>query len=69
MIQRLRFFRKFVVANGRNRKFGSRGMPAKAKLKENRSREARKGKTERKTLAGSPQTPDGGRDDSREFRK
>ena len=69
MIRRMRFFRKFVVANGRNRKFGSRGKPARKKLKENGSREARKGETERISLAGCPQTPNAGRDDSREARK
>ncbi len=44
--ERLRFFSKSVVENGRNRKFGSRGKPARAKLKENRLREARKRQTE-----------------------
>ena len=32
-------------------------------------REARKGETERISLAGSPKTPDGARDDLREARK
>ena len=69
MIRRMRFFRNFVVENVRNGAIEADGKPARAKLKVNRSREARKRQTLRETLAGSPKTSDGGRDDSREARK
>ena len=69
MIRRMRFFRNFVVENVRNGAEEADGKPARAKLKVNRSRDARKGQTERETLAGSPKTPDAGRDDLREARK
>ena len=55
MIRRLRFFRKFVVENVRNGAVGADGKPARAKLKENRSREARKRQTERETICGKPE--------------
>jgi hypothetical protein len=45
------------------------GKPARAKLKVNRLREARKRQTERETLAGSPKRSDGARDNLREARK
>ena len=52
MILRMRFFRKFVVENVRNGAIEADGKPARAKLKENRSREARKRRTERETIRG-----------------
>ena len=55
MIRRLRFFRKFVVENVRNGAVGADGKPARAKLKGNRSREARKRQTERETICGKPE--------------
>ena len=55
MILRMRFFRKFVVENVRNGAIEADGKPARAKLKENRSREARKRQTERETICGKPE--------------
>lgn len=55
MIRRVRFFRKFVVANVRDGASEADGMPARAKLKENRSREARKRQTEGETIRGKPE--------------
>ena len=54
MIRRMRFFRKFVVANVRDGAVEADGKPARAKLKENRSREARKRQTEGETIRGKP---------------
>ena len=55
MIRRLRFFRNFVVENVRNGAVEADGKPARAKLKGNRLREARKGQTERETIYGKPE--------------
>ena len=55
MIRRMRFFRKFVVANVRNGASEADGKPARAKLKEYRSREARKRQTEGETIRGKPE--------------
>ena len=55
MIRRMRFFRNFVVENVRNEAAEADGKPARAKLKENRSREARKRQTERETICGKPE--------------
>ena len=46
----MRFFRKFVVANVRDGASEADGKPARAKLKENRSREVRKRQTEGETI-------------------
>ena len=54
MIRRMRFFRKLVVANVRDGASKTDGKPARAKLKENRSREARKRQTEGETIRGKP---------------
>lgn len=51
----MRFFRKFVVANARDGAVEADGKPARAKLKENRSREARKRQTEGETICGKPE--------------
>ena len=51
----MRFFRNFVVENVRNGAVEADGKPARAKLKGNRSREARKGQTERETIYGKPE--------------
>ena len=51
----MRFFRKFVVANVRNGASEADGKPARAKLKEYRSREARKRQTEGETIRGKPE--------------
>ena len=55
MIRRMRFFRKFVVANVRNGASEADGKPARAKLKDYRSREARKCQTEGETIRGKPE--------------
>ena len=55
MIRRMRFFRNFVVANVRNGAFEADGKPARAKLKEYRSREARKRQTKGETIRGKPE--------------
>lgn len=55
MILDWRFFTIFVVANVRNGAVEADGKPARAKLKENRSREARKRQTERETICGKPE--------------
>ena len=51
----MRFFRNFVVENVRNGAVGADGKPARAKLKEYRSREARKRQTEGETIRGKPE--------------
>ena len=51
----MRFFRNFVVENVRNGAVEADGKPARAKLKGNRSREARKGQTESETICGKPE--------------
>ena len=51
----MRFFSNFVVENVRNGAAEAGGKPARAKLKENRSREARKRQTERETIYGKPE--------------
>ena len=51
----MRFFRNFVVENVRNGAVEADGKPARAKLKGNRLREARKGQTERETICGKPE--------------
>ena len=51
----MRFFRNFVVENVRNGAAEADGKPAKAKLKGNRLREARKRQTERETIYGKPE--------------
>ena len=50
----MRFFRKFVVANVREGAVEADGKPARAKLKEYRSREVRKRQTEGETIRGKP---------------
>ena len=50
----MRFFRKFVVANVRDGAVEADGKPARSKLKENRSREARKRQTKGETIRGKP---------------
>ena len=55
MIRRMRFFSNFVVENVRNGAVEADGKPARAKLKGNRSREARKHQTERETICGKPE--------------
>ena len=55
MIRRMRFFSNFVVENVRNGAVEAGGKPARAKLKGNRSREARKRQTERETIYGKPE--------------
>ena len=55
MIRRMRFFSNFVVENVRNGAAEADGKPARAKLKVNRSREARKRQTERETICGKPE--------------
>ena len=66
----MRFFRKFVVANVRDGAVEADGKPAKAKLKENRSREARKRQVEGETIRGKPaneiRTERGSREDREE---
>ena len=54
MIRRMRFFRNFVVANVRNGAFEADGKPARAKLKEYRSRDVRKRQTQGETIRGKP---------------
>ena len=54
MIRRMRFFRKFVVANARDGAVEADGKPAREKLKENHSREARKRQTKGETIRGKP---------------
>ena len=44
-----------MVANVRDGGVEADGKPARAKLKGNRSREARKGQTERETICGKPE--------------
>ena len=44
-----------MVANVRDGAVGADGKPARAKLKGNISREARKGQTERETICGKPE--------------
>ena len=51
----MRFFSNFVVENVRNGAVGADGKPARVKLKGNRSREARKRRTERETIYGKPE--------------
>ena len=51
----MRFFGKFVVANVRDGASEADGKPARAKLKEYRSREARKRQTEGETIRGRPE--------------
>ena len=51
----MRFFRNFVVENVRNGAAEADGKPARAKLKGNRLREARKRQTERETICGKPE--------------
>ena len=51
----MRFFRNFVVENVRDGAVEADGKPARAKLKGNRSREARKRQTERETIYGKPE--------------
>ena len=51
----MRFFSNFVVENVRNGAVEADGKPARAKLKGNRSREARKRQTERETICGKPE--------------
>ena len=65
----MRFFRNFVVENVRNGAVGADGKPARAKLKEYRSREARKGQTERETICGKPENEKLGARGSREARE
>ena len=55
MIRRMRFFSNFVVENVRNGAAEADGKPARAKLKEYRSRDARKRQTERETIYGKPE--------------
>ena len=55
MIRCVRFFSNFVVENVRNGAIKADGKPAKAKRKENRSRDARKRQTERETICGKPE--------------
>ena len=55
MVHRMRFLSKFVVANERGGAVEADGKPARAKLKENRSREARKRRMERETICGKPE--------------
>ena len=66
MIRRMRFFSNFVVENVRNGAAEAGGKPARAKLKENRSREARKRQTERETICGKPENEKLGVRDLRE---
>ncbi len=51
----MRFLSKFVVANVRDGASGANGKPARAKRKENRSREARKRQTKGETIRGKPE--------------
>ena len=53
----------------RNGAVGADGKPARAKLKGNRSREARKGQTERETIYGKPENEKLGVRDLREGRE
>ena len=69
MIRRMRFFSNFVVANVRDDAVGADGKPARAKLKENRLREARKGQTEREIIYGKPENEKLGVRDLREGRE
>ena len=55
MIRRMRFFSNFVVENVRNGAVEADGKPARAKLKENLSREARKRQTDGETIRGKPE--------------
>ena len=66
MIRRMRFFRNFVVENVRDGAVEADGKPARAKLKGNRSREARKRQTERETIYGKPENEKVGVRDLRE---
>ena len=52
MIREWGFFTIFVVANVRDGAVEADGKPARAKLKENRSREARKRQAEGETIRG-----------------
>ena len=65
----MRFFRNFVVENVRNGAVGADGKPARAKLKGNRSREARKRQTERETIYGKPENEKLGAGGLREARE
>ena len=65
----MRFFRKFVVANVRDGASEADGKPARAKLKDNRSREARKGQDEGETIRGKPENEILTERGSREARK
>ena len=69
MIRRMRFFSNFVVENVRNGAAEADGKPARAKLKKNRSREARKRQTERETIYGKPENEKLGVRGSREARE
>ena len=55
MIRRMRFFRIFVLANVRDGAIESDGKPARVKLKEKRSREARKRQDKGETNHGKPE--------------
>ena len=55
MIRRMRFFRKFVVANVRDGAVEADGKPARAKLKDYCLREARKRQMEGETIRGKPE--------------
>ena len=65
----MRFFSNFVVENVRNGAAEADGKPARAKLKKNRSREARKRQTERETIYGKPENEKLGVRGSREARE
>ena len=69
MIRLMRFFSNFVVENVRNGAAEADGKPARAKLKKNRSREARKRQTERETIYGKPENEKLGVRGSREARE
>ena len=66
MIRRMRFFSNFVFENVRNGAAEADGKPARAKLKGNRSREARKHQTERETICGKAENEKLGVRDLRE---
>ena len=53
----------------RNGAVGADGKPARVKLKRNRSREARKRRTERETICGKPENEKLGAGGSREARE
>ena len=55
MIRACGFFTIFVVANVRDGAVEADGKPARAKLKEYHSREARKRQTEGETIRGKPE--------------